>query len=308
MVFPFYHVVSGDPLPHVRHLYRQLDPEGFIRDLEGMAAVFQPVSLTEYLASLSPGGRAEGRRRRMVLTFDDGLAQCHTVIAPILREKGIPATFFLNNRFLDEGGMFYRFKASILADTVLNDPSAAGPASGFLGIQQDQLYRAILMIGGQQEVLLNSLAREMGVDFEAYQNHRPVYLQSGQVSELMDWGFDVGGHSDDHTDFRELDPEQMKAGVKESLRDLRKRFGAGVRTFSFPFTSDGVPRHVIESLLEGEEVAALLGTAGLKRTGNPRFIQRIPMEEYRAPAVAALKAEYLYYLLKFPAGRNRLRY
>jgi hypothetical protein len=100
----------------------------------------------------------------------------------------------------------------------------------------------------------------------------------------------------------------MARQVAESVEELCHRFGVATRYFSFPYTSDGVGRQVIESLLREGQVTALLGTAGLKRTGNPRFIQRIPMEEYSAPAPDALKAEYLYFMLKAPFGKNRLRY
>ena len=87
----------------------------------------------------------------------------------------------------------------------------------------------------------------------------------------------------------------------------QKRFGVHTAYFSFPFTSDGVPGGVIDSLLEEGTASALLGTAGLKLTGKRSFIQRVPMEKYNMPAIETLKTEYLYYILKMPLGRNRLR-
>jgi len=98
------------------------------------------------------------------------------------------------------------------------------------------------------------------------------------------------------------------AQIKESIDDLQKRFGIGSRYFSFPFTSDKVPRQVIDSILDEGVAEALMGTAGLKNTIRRGFIQRIPMEDFRIPAEDALKTEYFYYLLKKPLGRNRLRY
>jgi hypothetical protein len=65
---------------------------------------------------------------------------------------------------------------------------------------------------------------------------------------------------------------------------------------------------IIDRLLEEGTVTALLGTAGLKQTDRQAYIQRIPMEKFQAPAIERLKAEYFYYLLKMPLGRNRLRY
>ena len=53
--------------------------------------------------------------------LDDGLSGCHRYIAPLLRKKGIPASFFLNNRFIDNKSLFYRYKASLLVHQVKKD-------------------------------------------------------------------------------------------------------------------------------------------------------------------------------------------
>ena len=117
----------------------------------------------------------------------------------------------------------------------------------------------------------------------------------------------MGGHSPDHMDFAGLDPDQMAEQVRSSIEDLQKRFSIQTAYFSFPFTSDGVPWKVIDTLLEEGFATALLGTAGLKRTGRRAYIQRVPMEKYETTALETLKTEYFYYLLKKPMGRNRLR-
>ena len=163
------------------------------------------------------------------------------------------------------------------------------------------------MIAWDQRALLDVLAGVAELDYASYLRTRPVYLSSGEIKKLLYWGFEVGGHSSDHMDFSGLDHDQMVKQVRSSIVDLQKRFGIRTAYFSFPFTSDGVPRKVIETLLDQGSATALLGTAGLKRTGKNAYIQRVPMELYNIPALETLKAEYFYYLLKMPLGRNRLR-
>lgn len=53
---------------------------------------FHVVALPELLARLSKG---EDVSNRLVITFDDGYADNHETAAPILREQGLPATFFI---------------------------------------------------------------------------------------------------------------------------------------------------------------------------------------------------------------------
>jgi peptidoglycan/xylan/chitin deacetylase (PgdA/CDA1 family) len=304
VIFPFYHVVSDRQLPHLKHLYRHRDIRGFEADLDDLLRLFEPASLTDYLKEATPGKK----RGTMVLSFDDGLAECYHHIAPMLKRKGVPALFFLNNRFIDNREIFFRYKASILVDRALEDQSAKTRMAAFLEIPELQVADALLMVNYRQQAILEALAQQVEVDFGQYLADTPVYLTSPQVKELIHWGFEIGGHGADHADFSMLSGEEILEQVRGSLGDLKQRFGESLPGFfSFPFTSHGIPGEVISALLEGKIAAALLGTAGLKRTRRHNYIERIPMETLGMPALETLKAEYLYYLLKEPLGRNRTR-
>lgn len=303
-VFPFYHSVAEQQAPHLAHAYRIRTPKEFEQDLDLLLKEFEARSLGDYLSGT---GKNKGKRY-MVLSFDDGLKECHTHIAPLLRKKGIPAVFFLNNSFIDNKGLFYRYKVSLLVQKMREDSKAMEQTSEFLKIKAKQLEKSLLTIGFDQRTLIDTLAEMTGLDFSIYLKHSPVYLSSSEVEDMLNWGFEIGGHSSEHMDFTLLEASEMVAQIKESIDDLQKRFDIRTRYFSFPFTSDGVPHQVIERLLNDGIAEVLMGTSGLKLTGKRGFIQRIPMEDYRRPAGDALKAEYLYYLLKKPLGRNRLRY
>ena len=303
-VFPFYHTVAEQQPPHLAHVYRVRTPKEFEQDMDLLLKEFEPVSLGDYL---SRPDKDKGKTT-MVLSFDDGLKECHTHIAPLLKKKGIPAVFFLNNSFIDNKGLFYRYKASLLVHRVKEDSKARKQTSEILKIKDEQLEKFLMMIGFNQRDLIDALAEKAGLDFAKYLNQSPVYLNSNEVEDLIKWGFEIGGHSTEHMDFTLLNDSEMVLQIKESIDDLQNRFGLGSRYFSFPFTSNGVPLQVIESVLDEGIAEVLMGTAGLKNTGRRGFIQRIPMEDFRMPAEDALKTEYLYYLLKKPLGRNRLRY
>ncbi|HER09654.1 MAG TPA: hypothetical protein ENO20_12170 [Bacteroides sp.] len=303
-IFPFYHVVSDQHLPHIFHLYGYKNPAEFEKDLDAMLRIFEPLRLEDYL----DGVAKNSRRRGMILSFDDGLAECHRVIAPLLKKKGVPAVFFLNNRFIDNRGLFFRYKTSILIDRVMSDPEMAGKAAEFLVIPEKQVVSALKMVDPPRQDLLDPLAAVLGVDFQNYLKNQPVYMTSEQIKDLRSWGFGIGGHGRDHADFSIMNRDEIIRQVRESVEDLRERFGVKTAWFSFPFSSAGVPGPVIRELLEANVAGALFGTAGIKNTGTMRFIQRIPMESVRGTAMEVLKTEYLYYLLKVPLGRNRLRY
>ena len=303
-IFPFYHVVSNRSLSHIKHLYHYRDESEFERDLDHMLRFFEPVSMERL-------GQHEGQKtsgRHMVLSFDDGLMECHQFIAPLLQKKGVPAIFFLNNQFIDNQDLFYRYKASILIDRILSNRDAMANAADYLALPEEQLVKAIQLIKYRQQPLLDAIAPLVEIDYTEYLKRHPVYMTSDHIKDLVQWGFDLGGHSSDHFDFAVLQEEEMIEQVKTCIQDLRKRFALETAYFAFPFTSEGVPERVINQLLKEGSVEAIFGTAGMKKTGIEGFIQRIPMEVIDQPALNVLKTEYLYYLLKNPVGRNKLRY
>lgn len=300
VIFPFYHVISDEYLPHIRHLYRYRNVDQFEEDLDELLAIFEPLSLAEYLEEPE---RKRGRRA-MVLSFDDGLWECHQVIAPVLRKKGVPAVFFLNNQFIDNHGLFYRYKASIIIDRILSDCRSREKAAEFLVVPDEQVTDAIRIVNYRQQPLLDAIADVLEVDFQDYIKECPVYLSTKQVMELLEMGFEIGGHSSDHIDFSGLDSIEMLNQVRKSVLDIQRRFVNAPGYFSFPFTSHGIPGNVIDQLLDEKIARVLFGTAGLKKTWDRRFIQRIPMEGLEVSAMRVLKSEYLYYIMKAFIGKN----
>jgi len=302
VAFPFYHTVSEKPLPHISHLYPLRTEVEFEKDLDEMLHSFESISLGDYLE----GSRLPKGKAFMVLSFDDGLVECHDFIAPLLKKKGVPAAFFLNNHFIDNRGLFYRYKASYLIEKMKSDPKILKAVADYLDIPEKRAVESILLIGQGQVSLLDVLIKETEVDVAGYQKENPLYMSTKQVMDLVDWGFEIGGHSPDHADFSKLDSEEIIKQVRSSVEDLQARFQVSTRFFSFPFTTAGIPTEVFHRLLDEGVAEVLLGTAGLKLTGRSGYIQRIPMEEYACPARDALKTEYLYYLLKGVLGQNRL--
>lgn len=302
LIFPFYHTVAKQPLAHVSHLYTLRSEAEFEQDLDYMLKSFKPLSLEETLE----GKNMSGNKPFMALTFDDGLAECHDFIAPLLKKKGVPAAFFLNNHFIDNRGLFYRYKASLLIQQVKTDSMALEQVASYLDIPERRVVESILLIDQDQVSLLDVLLKEISFDVAGYLTKSPVYMSTKQVMDLLSWGFEIGGHSPAHADFSRLGPKEILSQVRSSVEDLQVRFQISTRYFSFPFTTAGIPSEVIHSLLNEGVASVLLGTAGLKKTDKKGYIQRIPMEEFNGPARKALKTEYLYYLLKGLVGRNRI--
>ena len=75
---------------------------------------FEPLSLQELYEIML--GKRELHTPAFHLTFDDGLREVFDIAAPILKQKGIPATIFLNSGFVDNRSLFFRYKVSVLLE------------------------------------------------------------------------------------------------------------------------------------------------------------------------------------------------
>ena len=126
LVVPYYHMVSDVSVPHVSHLYRFRTISEFRSDIEFFLRHFEPVTLREIVDALN-GTRTLGRSC-FHLTFDDGFREMHDIVAPILQQAGVPATFFLNTAFLDGGGIAHHNALSVLLDRLQSRHSRLGAA------------------------------------------------------------------------------------------------------------------------------------------------------------------------------------
>jgi peptidoglycan/xylan/chitin deacetylase (PgdA/CDA1 family) len=85
-----YHRVGASQRDHVP----TVSAEAFARQLATLARRrFRVLSLDEAVAGLERGERSP--RRSVVITFDDGYAETHTVAWPLLRQFGFPAAVFV---------------------------------------------------------------------------------------------------------------------------------------------------------------------------------------------------------------------
>lgn len=87
-----YHSIDGGPL--------SISREKFHEQIAWLAEHTDVVSLDEIINGSNPG--ADSRRKRVVLTFDDGYKSLFDTVAPILSEYEVVATVYLNTGWIGE--------------------------------------------------------------------------------------------------------------------------------------------------------------------------------------------------------------
>jgi len=283
-IFPFYHVVSDNVLPHIQHLYAYPSVKKFRSDLDFILKYFEPLHPDELDAA-----KNNSSKKKFLLSFDDGLREMYDIVAPVLKEKGVPAIFFINSAFTDNKALFFRYKVSLLIDKNQHDP---------------QFNKQLLQLTYTDDKQIDAYAKERGVDFGHFLKTMQPYLQTEQIKKMSADGFVFGAHSIDHPLYSALSAEEQLRQTTESIRFVADITGQKKNYFAFPFTADGVSSTFSEKIYSDTilPVEYLFGTAGL-RENKSRLIERIPMEIGNYDAGWILRNEYRYFSFKKRYGR-----
>lgn len=182
--------------------------------------------------------------RSACVTFDDGYADNVTVALPILRRRGVPATFFVATGFLDGGTMWN----DRVIETVRGAPGAALDARSIgldkLDISSIALRR--LAIGTLLDALKYLPIEERQRRAErlsaetACTPRSDLMMTSAQVRELRGNGMEIGAHTVSHPILTSLDSMRAREEISEGKRRLEEITGSPVTLFAYP---NGKPGH-----------------------------------------------------------------
>ncbi|MBN2662723.1 MAG: polysaccharide deacetylase family protein [Bacteroidales bacterium] len=301
IIFPFYHTVTDSFPSHLIHLYPIKKRKDFLKDLEFFLKYYTPISVDDFIEKRI-------KRNSVLLTFDDGLVEIFDVIAPILKQKGIPAVFFVNSAFVDNKNLFYRYKVSIIIDEILKDLEKNELIEAFLkklNVFNGNTLDSLLEINFLNCHILDEVYQLIGGSFYKYLQQNPVYLSSEQISKLKNQGFCIGAHSVNHPRFKNISFENQLKQTLDSVKFVHDNFNPRYNLFAFPFSDDGVSKLFFEKLFSASDIRYTFGTAGIKNDVVHKNIQRIPMENGKS-AKQTLKYQYFANLLKSLLNKNTI--
>jgi peptidoglycan/xylan/chitin deacetylase (PgdA/CDA1 family) len=297
LLLPYHHLVSDKEVPHIKHLYPFKGIQAFEQDLDYLLKHFVPVTLQDVIASLKSGEALPARS--FLLTFDDGLREVTENIAPLLIRKGVPAAFFLNSAFIDNKTLFYKFKISLIIESLKTGTHSAATLAKLaetLGVPgTDGLISALKSITYTNKELAETAGGILGLSFEDYLRQQRPFMTLEETGALVKQGFAIGGHSVDHPYYRQLTLEEQLAQTRDSVNFLTERFDLPYRAFAFPHSDAGISRTFFETILNNKDsLDVIFGTANQKQDIFPRILHRFNCERPAIPIEAAVKGILLY--------------
>ena len=296
LVIPYYHMVSDEEVPHVKHLYRYRNVRQFTNDVDFFLSHYKPVTLDDLLQHLD--GNSSLPKRSFLLTFDDGFREMHDVVAPILKAKGVPATFFLTTGFIDNVDMAHHCKFSLLVEHLAKTSNSDIEMQVQQILAEGRTVRASIqsqMVSTRyaQRHLATEIARVCEYDFGQYLAARQPYLNSDQIRSLLKQGFSIGAHSVDHPLYADLSLKEQTRQTVESIRFLVKHFEFDHRVFAFPHSDAGVGEEFFKQMRDKRLVEISFGTAGMRRHFFHWNLERFSMENSSLPAAQIVRMNYL---------------
>ncbi len=307
ILLPFYHTVSDQHLSHISNLYQLRDAKLFEQDLDFFCKHYTPITSDELIAIIHHDKKLQ--KPVFHLTFDDGLSEIYDVIAPILERKKIPATFFVNTAFVDNKGLFYRYKISLIIERIKYEKVNLEELSRKLktGEKQKNIINALLQLTYQDIPLIDEIAKLIQLDFQAFLQEQKPYMSTVQLLDLQKRGFTIASHGTDHPWFKTLPEENQKRQIIESTAFLEQQLAIKSHMFSFPFSDEGVSGSFINWLHIEAKNKLTFGVFGLKDEVSKYHLHRIPIERQLAKASNIIKTEYLYYIAKQFVSKNTIQ-
>ncbi len=284
VIFPFWHTVSNEKLPHIESLYTVYTKNQFETSLNYLLKHFIPLSIDDVVKQNFKKGK-----RYMHISFDDGLLGVYQNAAPILKAKGIPASFYINPPFINDASYMFRYEISFLIHKI---------KTSSLSLEVKKQYtQTLLNCRTLDTKLKHEIENQLNqaLDFPVQR----IYMSESEIQNLYDNDFHIGSHSMTHPIFANISQEEQQKEIKDSLNFIHQKWSSNIRSFAFPYTDDGVSTNNLKTLHQTNNLHISFGTAGYGKSHKIPHFQRIPMEHSKIfPSIDIIKSELFASFLK----------
>jgi peptidoglycan/xylan/chitin deacetylase (PgdA/CDA1 family) len=262
-------------------------PDAFRAQVEWLRRRFRILSLPELVAGLESGSC--GREPSALLTFDDGYRDNFEVAVPILRECGVPATFFLPTAFLEAPRLpwwdhvAYVIKQTQARRLVLERSPDGGAPPIALDLETMPRSASILTVIrafldatiADGPWFLDQLAARAAVAVDSPSLARDLFTSWDQVRRLTASApgvLTIGSHGHSHQKLAGLDGQSQRLELIESKRILESRLQCAVTTLAYPYGWPGT--YTAETKALAAEAGYRLAFAAREGVNRPDSLDR----------------------------------
>jgi peptidoglycan/xylan/chitin deacetylase (PgdA/CDA1 family) len=232
----------------------------------------------------------------VAITFDDGYRNNLTVAAPILKEFGVPATFFVSTGFADgtASPWWYRLREAISYTDVDS-------------VQLPDNQRICLNSGGNRRLAamewerqlrskprseLRECLKEVFKACRCSEGDHIAYplMKRDEVRQLAEMGFEIGPHTVSHISMSHEDKKLIEEEIEVSLSAVADITGKPPICYSYPHGA--LPKEyedVLQMMKKRGVRGAVTTVEGMNTPRDDIFrLKRLNVSGHRLPAFSAL--------------------
>ena len=237
-----YHSVTADEAATLEYLDRGLmaTTEAFAEQLGFIRERYTVVTLDEMVERVHQGQPLPARA--VAITFDDGYVDNYEHAYRLLRDAGLPATFYVTTGALDGGPALWTAKLRYMVRTTTRTHvtlPAPLPGSAPIANEADRqaLFTTLIMAlkrvpGAQRCELVEALGPALGVtDFSTLDG---IMMTWAQLREMSNNGMTIGAHTVSHPNLPNTPVDEAEGEIVGSRDAIAARIAGPVAHFSYP--------------------------------------------------------------------------
>lgn len=216
--------------------------EQFDWQLRYLKEHYDVITFRDVIAAMDGGPKLP--RHPVIITFDDGFSDNYEHAFPLLRDHGIPATFFISTDYIGSDRTFWfdRIAALMLVmptrALTLPELEAPLPAAGDIASRRaatEKLLQVLKAVPDARRIaILEQADREWGDRLAPSNNRLSQPMTWDQVRTMQDGGMEFGSHTHTHPILSRLEPAQLESELTDSRRILERELGRRCEVISYP--------------------------------------------------------------------------
>lgn len=291
-----YHGVVDDRLCDDRYRTRvAMTVSQFKSQLQFVRKYYRYISVQELLHSLKTDEPLP--ERAVLVTFDDGFRNNLTHAAPVLKELGIPAIFFMPTGYIGTNNLLWPHLLDELvltwplrAISVPNGASTCVPAAPTSRNRLAEYLRNVCLelADEDRQSYIDALAQEHSPQLDSQLRELNAFLSWDDVRDLARQRFAIGSHTVHHPILTRLTATRLREELVESKATIEKETGEPCECIAYP---NGRVQDYSVSVTEAAQAAGY--RAGFALCGCPCDPRRRPLAIDRISIVRGLTCDAL---------------
>lgn len=231
-------------LPQIKFnpLYTIISLDAFIRQIDILVQRYPVISLNDVIKQRQ-SGRAKAKTQ-VVLTFDDGYRDNYEIVFPVLKQKGLPATFCLVTDYIDSGRPLWDWEVITL---LTNNKTIKNIAIVDKIIYKKRLESRISFAfrAFKKMKYINPEIRQKVINFLNEQSKNEFMsdfvdnscMTWEQVVKMSQEGMEIGAHGISHRSLSRIPFMEAADEVRKSKEVIEDKIKKPCIHFAFPFGS-----------------------------------------------------------------------